>query len=151
MHLFAAADVEQIFDYLMASNEEAMAAELFEAGLTNTVMQVLHQLVVEELSSGVKMKKQLLKSSTVKNIEKQKLRTLVPLSRIVFGVCNPSMEFEARECFFRPTINGISKTLEGRVLCMRNPCLHSGDVLVLCVKVVESLKHLVDCIVFSVN
>ena len=129
-----------------------MAAELFEEGLTNKVMEGLHRLIAEELSSGVKMKKQLTKSGKVENIEKQKLRTLVPQSRIVFGVCDPSTELEDGECFFRPTINGIPKTLEGgRVLCVRNPCLHPGDVLVLRARAVESLELLVDCIIFSVN
>ena len=80
-----------------------------------------------------------------------KLRLLVPDSRHVFGVCDPTGKLQYGQCFFRYTEHGHPKTLHGAVVVAKNPCYLLGDIRVLkCVPVPE-LEHLVDCIVFPIN
>ncbi len=58
-----------------------------------------------------------------------KLSIMIPKSRNVFGICDPSGTLEYGECFFRPTIDGRPKTLTvGRVVVAKNPCYHLGDI-----------------------
>lgn len=77
-----------------------------------------------------------------------KLRLLVPKSRNVFGVCDPTGKLNYGECFFRYTEKGHPKTLSGNVVVAKNPCYLLGDVRVLKSVVLEGLEDLVDCIVF---
>ena len=80
-----------------------------------------------------------------------KLSILVHESRNVFGVCDTHGVLNYGECFFRPTISGTPKTLQGKVVVCKNPCYLLGDVRVLTAVSdprVKKLEHLTDCIVF---
>ncbi len=80
-----------------------------------------------------------------------KLRLLIPDSRNVFGVCDPTGKLQYGECFFRYTERGLPKTLCGSVVVAKNPCYLLGDVRVLKCVSVPGLDHLVDCIVFPIQ
>ena len=80
-----------------------------------------------------------------------KLRLLVPKSRNVFGVCDPTGKLQYGECFFRYTEGGYPKTLHGAVVVAKNPCYLLGDVRVLQCVPIHGLEHLVDCVVFPTN
>ena len=89
-----------------------------------------------------------------------KLRIIIKNSRNVFGVCDPLGVLEYGQCFFRPTIRGKPKTINGFVVLCKNPCYLLGDVRIL--KAIDSSENpriselekendLVDCIVFPTN
>ena len=77
-----------------------------------------------------------------------KLRLIVPKSRNVFGVCDPTGQLNYGECFVRYTEGGHPKTLLGNVVVAKNPCYLLGDVRVLKCVPLEGLEGVVDCIVF---
>ena len=86
--------------------------------------------------------------------EEQKIRILIPKSRLLFGACDPYGLLKAGECFLRVTLDevGTSLTITGvNVLVSRNPCLHPGDLRKLKAINVPELSHLTDCVVFSTN
>ena len=106
---------------------------------------------IEEFRADVHLQKEVscLQSKLLEKAEK--LRLLVVESRNVFGVCDPLNVLEYGECFFRPTIHGMPKTLSAYVTVCKNPCYLLGDVRVLRAvddSRVRGLEHLVDCIVF---
>jgi hypothetical protein len=89
--------------------------------------------------------------------EEQRSRIMIPKSRLLFGVCDPTGSDEKRgklrsgTCFVRRTEDGsgLPKTLiNTEVLVTRNPCLHPGDLQKLRVVDVPEFEHLKDCIVF---
>ena len=78
----------------------------------------------------------------------EKLRTLIPHSRNIFGVCDPCGVLHYGQCFIRPTIRGKPHTVTGRVTVGKNPCYLLGDIRVLEAVDDPRLHHLVDCLVF---
>ena len=87
-----------------------------------------------------------LKTKLMSKIEK--LRTLIPHSRNIFGVCDPCGVLHYGQCFIRPTIRGKPHTVTGRVTVGKNPCYLLGDIRVLEAVDDPRLHHLVDCLVF---
>jgi hypothetical protein len=90
--------------------------------------------------------------------DEQRCRILVPDSRLMFGVCDPTAKngFAGRlkegECFVRITLDGDGKAhtiINTEVLVTRNPCLHPGDLQKFKAVDVPEFSHLVDCIVFT--
>lgn len=91
--------------------------------------------------------------------DEQRCRILIPKSRLLFGVCDPTSKngrpgkLREGECFVRITHHndGIPRTIiNTEVMVTRNPCLHPGDLQKFkAVDVPEFATHLVDCIVFS--
>ena len=78
-----------------------------------------------------------------------KLKIPIEKSRNVYGVCDPSGQLRATTVFFQPTIRGSPKILtETRVVVVKNPCYHPGDIRVLRCTDIPECHHLVDCIVF---
>lgn len=84
-------------------------------------------------------------------------RILVPESRLLFGVCDPSSKAHVKgklkpgTCFVRITLDGggEARTLVNtEVLVTRNPCLHPGDLQKFRAVDVPEFAYLVDCIVF---
>lgn len=91
--------------------------------------------------------------------DEQRCRILIPNSRLLFGVCDPtsksggSSRLKEGECFVRITRSGDGRPFtvtNTEVLVTRNPCLHPGDLQKFrAVDVPEWAGYLVDCIVFS--
>jgi len=84
----------------------------------------------------------------------EKAHIMVPQSRILFGVCDPTGPpglLEPNECHVRISSEGAGvRSLDGAyVIVARNPCLHPGDIRKLRVRCLRRLERLVDCIVFS--
>ena len=68
----------------------------------------------------------------------EKLRILIPKSRTLFGICEPTSRCGSQstilkygQCFLRVTINGKPHTVTGQVVVSKNPCYLPGDVRVL--------------------
>ncbi|KAK3729798.1 hypothetical protein QZH41_003411 [Actinostola sp. cb2023] len=84
-----------------------------------------------------------------------RLRVLVPKSRIVLGVCDPYGKLKYGECYFSPTMSDEEEGELGaveRVVVLRSPCYHSGDIRVLKVRRQQpEYSYLKDCIVFPVQ
>jgi RNA dependent RNA polymerase len=89
--------------------------------------------------------------------EEQRCRILIPESRLLFGVCDPSSrngtsgKLKPGTCFVRITLDGDGQPrtiVNTEVLVTRNPCLHPGDLQKFRVVDVPEFTHLVDCIVF---
>lgn len=91
--------------------------------------------------------------------ESERLRIVIPKSRNIYGVCDPSGALEYGECFLRITDGNLQspRTIKGSVVVCKNPCYLLGDVRVLRAvddtdrPDVKHLNHLVDCIVFPVR
>ena len=84
----------------------------------------------------------------------QKCRIMIPRSRLLFGVCDPTGILREGECAVKVTLDedGQPRPLNGmEILVTRNPCLHPGDLQKFKVVAKPELAHLVDCIVFSVK
>ena len=89
----------------------------------------------------------------------EKLSILIPESRNIFGVCDPTRTLQYGECFLRITLGNLGqpKAISGKVVVCKSPCYLLGDVRVLkAVNVTDNpevgkLNHLVDCIVFPVQ
>lgn len=81
----------------------------------------------------------------------QRCRTLVPQSRLLFGVCDPRNVLKEGQCAVRVTMDhgGVPKTIVGcDVLVTRNPCLHPGDLQKFKAVQCDELTHLTDCVIF---
>lgn len=91
--------------------------------------------------------------------DEQRCRILIPNSRLLFGVCDPTSKagnqgkLREGECFVRITHDGDgipSTIINTEVMVTRNPCLHPGDLQKFkAVDIPEFASDLVDCIVFS--
>ena len=84
---------------------------------------------------------------------KEKLRLLVRKSRVVFGVCDQGGRggLQSGQCVLRITVDGVAKTLTGKVVVARSPSYLLGDMRVLEAVVAPGLEHLVDCVVFPME
>ena len=84
-----------------------------------------------------------------------RIRILVPKGRVVFGVCDPYNKLEYGECHFRPTLPYPESKHFGtrdKVIVMRSPCYHPGDILVLnLARDKPEYEHLTDCLVLPVK
>ncbi|KAG8960959.1 hypothetical protein FRC03_005942 [Tulasnella sp. 419] len=81
---------------------------------------------------------------------KDRVRMLIPQSRLLFGVCDPYKVLRPGEVHVRITTRTGATTLKAvDVMVIRNPCLHPGDLLKLRATDHPQLSHLVDCVVFS--
>jgi hypothetical protein len=95
---------------------------------------------------------------TLNKRDERRCRILIPKSRLLFGVCDPTSKngqpgkLREGECFLRITNdgNGLAQTIiNTEVMVTRNPCLHPGDLQKFKAVDVSGFSHLVDCIVFS--
>jgi hypothetical protein len=85
--------------------------------------------------------------------DSEKVHFLVPNSRLLFGVCDPTGKLRPDECHVRVMVEGEGvRSLHGSmVIVARNPCLHPGDIRKLHVTCLPELNQLVDCIVFPIT
>jgi hypothetical protein len=86
--------------------------------------------------------------------DEQRCRILIPKSRLLFGVCDPtskhgrSGKLRPGECFVRITHDGdgVARTItDTEVMVTRNPCLHPGDLQKFKAVNVPEFSDLVDC------
>ena len=78
---------------------------------------------------------------------KEKLRMLVPHSRLVYGVCDQEGELSPGQCQVRLTTEGgLVRSLLGKVVVARSPSYLLGDVRVLQMVHAKGLEHLGEAI-----
>ena len=140
------ADPQAAFQFLSYCDRIDLAEKLLLEG-TACVRSVLGGLVRQEYQKMLNKR------------DEQRCRILIPKSRLLFGVCDPTSEnsqpgkLKAGECFLRITHDGdgIGRTIiNTEVMVTRNPCLHPGDLQKFrAVDIPEFSANLVDCIVFS--
>ncbi|RHZ52425.1 hypothetical protein Glove_461g59 [Diversispora epigaea] len=141
-------DLSIAFEYLLTNGQVDLAGELFENGFTEKVNNYLKKSYRQERETSLKPKR-----GPDGVFQSEKLRLIVEKSRIVYGACDPTPTYVLRdnECFFRPTIQNKPTTILGPIFCVRNPCYHAGDIVVLNAVDIPECKNIVDVIVFSVN
>jgi hypothetical protein len=130
---------ETAFDFLCALNKYEVAERLLLEGLdTVAVRKEIRALQNSELA-GLRKKDRL------------RVRTLLPKSRLLFGVCDPYGVLREGEVHVRVSIprQGATTLTNVDVLVVRNPCLYPGDCLKLRAVAHPALEHLVDCLVFA--
>ncbi|CAG8483906.1 5460_t:CDS:2 [Diversispora eburnea] len=140
-------DLSIAFEYLLTNGQVDLAGKLFENGFTEEVNCYLKKSFKQERETSLKPKR------GPDGGFQEKLRLIVEKSRIVYGACDPTPTYVLREneCFFRPTIQNKPTTILGPIFCVRNPCYHAGDIVVLNAVDIPECKNIVDVLVFSVN
>eukprot|EP00873_Tetraselmis_striata_P022777 jgi/Tetstr1/443041/TSEL_031100.t1 len=168
-------DEEVAFKFLMTHDKEEEALAVAESGITGGTRQRVKALQRREFDSLLKKAKpsrggrqgpgapmapdggweaasgqaSLRPDPTVDEL---RLRILVDKSRFAYCVSDSSAQLQYGSCFFQPTIDGTPTALErGRIVMIRNPCYHVGDIRVLTAVDVPELRHLQDCLVLPVN
>ena len=123
-------------------------------------IQLAEELLMEGMEVKQKSIRSLVKEEYLKMLNKydeQRCRIMIPKSRLLFGVCDPSGgsgvagKLRPGTCFVRITLDGDGEPrtlINTEVLVTRNPCLHPGDLQKFKVVDVPEFSHLVDCIVF---
>lgn len=117
--------------------------------------QLAERLLLEGIDSpAIRAEINRLQNSEVSGFKKNdrvRVRTLLPKSRFLFGVCDPYSVLHEGEVHVRLTIprKGAATLTNVDVLVVRNPCLHPGDCLKLRAVHHPKLAHLVDCVVFA--
>jgi hypothetical protein len=138
-------DSRAAFQFLSYNNRTDLAEKLLLDGL-ESVHTILESLVKQEYARMINKRNE------------QRCRILIPKSRLLFGVCDPTAKdgFAGRlkegECFVRITQDGDGRAhtiINTEVLVTRNPCLHPGDLQKFKAVNVPEYSHLVDCIVFT--
>ncbi len=138
-------DPRAAFQYLSYCNRLDLAEELLLKGV-GSVRTRLGGLVRQEYAKMLNKR------------DEQRCRILIPKSRLLFGVCDPTSRngqpgiLREGECFVRITLDGdglATTIINTEVMVTRNPCLHPGDLQKFKAVDVKDFSHLVDCIVFS--
>jgi hypothetical protein len=138
-------DFRAAFQFLSYMDHTELAEKLLLQGL-DSVLATLRSLVKQEYTRMINKR------------DEQRCRILIPKSRLLFGVCDPTAKnkFGGRlkdgECFVRITQDGDGRAqtiINTEVLVTRNPCLHPGDLQKFKAVDVPEFSHLVDCIVFT--
>lgn len=130
---------EEAVDLLCASNKYEAAERLLLEGMeSKTVQQNIFAIQNSELAS-------------IRKNDRLRVRTLIPKSRLLFGVCDPFGILRPGEVHVRITAprKGVTTLTNIDVLVVRNPCLYPGDILKLRAVHHRALDHLVDCVVFA--
>ncbi|CAG8586766.1 4785_t:CDS:1, partial [Racocetra fulgida] len=135
------------FEYLLTKGELELAQDLIENGFTKDINHFLKKSYRYEFETSSKKKK----GSSGDDTDQEKLRMIVKNSRLVFAASDPTKKLKPDECFFRPTIENKPKTIVGPIFCVRNPCYHAGDIVVLKAVHVPECEDIVDVLLFSVN
>jgi len=137
-------DVRSTFQFLSFINRFDLGERLLLEGI-GPISSTVRYLVQGEYRKMLNRRKE------------QRCRIMIPKSRLLFGVCDPSKatdvatKLKPGTCFLRITEynSGQSRTLINTdVLVTRNPCLHPGDLQKFRAVDNPKLSHLVDCIVF---
>lgn len=139
-------DARAAFQFLSYCDKLDVAEKLLLSGF-EAVRSTVTALVRQEYTKMLNKK------------DEQRCRILIPKSRLLFGVCDPTNKkgrpgiLKEGQCFVRITQDGdgMARTIiNTEVMVTRNPCLHPGDLQKFkAVDIPEFANHLVDCIVFS--
>jgi hypothetical protein len=138
-------DSRAAFQFLSYYDRIDLAEKLLLEG-TESVRSTLGSLVRQEYTKMLNKRGE------------QRCRILIPKSRLLFGVCDPTSKnqrpgkLREGECFVRITDDGdgVARTIiNTEVMVTRNPCLHPGDLQKFKAVDVREFSDLVDCIVFS--
>jgi hypothetical protein len=138
-------DLRVAFQFLSYIDRTDLAEKLLMEGISS-VLATLRSLVKQEYARMINKR------------DEQRCRILIPQSRLLFGVCDPTAKdgssgrLQEGECFLRITHDGdgLARTIiNTEVLVTRNPCLHPGDLQKFKAVDVPEFAHLTDCIVFS--
>ncbi|KAI0343647.1 RdRP-domain-containing protein [Trametopsis cervina] len=130
---------ETAFDFLCAWNKYEVAERLLLEGLESTsVSKEIRSLQNSELAG-------------LRKNDRLRVRTLIPKSRLLFGVCDPYGVLREGQVHVRVSLprQGFSTLTNVDVMVVRNPCLYPGDCLKLRAVAHPALAHLVDCVVFA--
>ena len=123
-------------------------------------LDLAERLLLEGTESILPNLRSLVNQENAKMLNKrqeERCRILIPRSRLVFGVCDPTSKNGGRgrlkegECFVRITLDGDGRArtiINTEVLVTRNPCLHPGDLQKFKAVDIPEFSDLVDCIVF---
>jgi hypothetical protein len=138
-------DSRAAFQFLSYYDRTDLAEKLLLEGVTS-IRSTLGGLVRQEYAKMLNKR------------DEQRCRILVPKSRLLFGVCDPTSKngqpgkLKSGQCFVRITHDGdgLPRTvINTEVMVTRNPCLHPGDLQKFKAVDIPDFAHLVDCIVFS--
>lgn len=137
-------DSRAVFQFLSYCDRIDLAEKLLLEGI-ESVRPTLGGLIRQEYAKMLNKR------------DEQRCRILIPDSRLIFGVCDPSSKnggpgkLNEGECFLRITHeDGVERTIiNTEVMVSRNPCLHPGDLQKFKAVHVPEFSDLVDCIVFS--
>ena len=141
----------EYFDLIAKASEDPVTAFIFLSYMGER--EAAEEVVLNGLESVKGIVKKAQETAWAKMFDKrdsERVHLLVPRSRILFGVCDPTEKLRENECHVRISVEGkgISSFHGAWVIVGRNPCLHPGDIRKLYVKHVPELERLVDCIVF---
>jgi hypothetical protein len=137
-------DVRSTFQFLSFMNRFELGELLLLEG-NGAISRTVQQMVQREYSRMLNKRNQ------------QRCRIIIPKSRLLYGVCDPTgrrgavPKLRSGTCFLRITEfgNGQARTvINTEVLVTRNPCLHPGDLQKFRAVDIPEFSHLVDCIVF---
>ena len=144
----------EYFDLITTAAEDPVKAFIFmsymreEKAAENIVLNG-----IESIGSELKKAQHAAWAKMFDKKDSERVHFLVPNSRLLFGVCDPTGKLRYDECHVRVTIEGKGvRSLHGSwVIVARNPCLHPGDIRKLHVTCLPELDLLVDCIVFPIT
>lgn len=144
----------EYFDMISQAGDDPLKAFIFLSYMGD--QDSAESIVLNGLQSARRQLKEAQHTAWAKMFDKrdsEKVHFLVPQSRIIFGVADPTEKLWPNECHVRITIEGAGvRSLDGAwIIVGRNPCLHPGDIRKLRVKELPELQNVIDCIVFSVN
>ena len=117
-------DHRAVFRFLSFVNRLDLAEKLLMEAM-EPVLQTVRSLVKQEHPKMLNKR------------EEQRCRILIPRSRLLFGVCDPTGQagipgkLKPGTCFVRITLDGDGEArtlIDTEVLVTRNPCLHPGDL-----------------------
>ncbi|KAI0077242.1 RNA-directed RNA polymerase [Panus rudis PR-1116 ss-1] len=133
-------DWQQAFNLLSALGKYQLAERLLLDGLDSAPIQKSLRALQQAEVAAFK-----------KNETRQRVRMLLPKSRLLYGICDPYGVLRAGEVHVRVSMprQGATTLTNIDVLVVRNPCLHPGDCIKLRAVNHRKLDHLVDCIVFA--
>ena len=130
---------EAAFNLLCALNKYEVAERLLLDGLDSPAVRKEVRAVQNSELAGFRKG------------DKLRVRTLLPKSRLLFGVCDPYSVLREGEVHVRVSVprQGATTLTNVDVLVVRNPCLYPGDCLKLRAVSHPALSHLVVCLVFA--
>lgn len=135
----ATKSADEAFNFLSATGQYEKAERVLLDGLDS-----------EQIQSEIR-RVQRSEIAAFKKNDRPRVRTRIPKSRLLFGVCDPYGVLREGEVFVRICVPRMGATTLTNIdlLVVRNPCLHPGDCLKLRAVDHPRLRHLVDCIVFA--
>ena len=124
-------------DRLRDTGPMTNAVQLFQAGLTCTNCEFLHEIML---------------AFRRRYLNDIRARARIPIERAAcgIGIMDEIGILNSREIFaqFTDPISGVVVPVQGRVIVGRSPCLHPGDIQVVTAVTHPQLEHLVDVVVF---